>query len=1491
MRYMGWRILLTIGTILVFTPQFPLMSDGSTGIEEIDPDRISDPVIPSDPGAGVFIENRGQWDPSILFVASTSYGKIALAKDGIYHQLVTWEKVASEHPYEPSKDRVKDSCVVKILFEGGSPMSVLGIDPVDTMYNFFLGNDPTKWASGLRGYDSVLYSEVWPGISIRYYHKEGCLKYDIILSPGADPDAIGFNVNGAESVCISDGLIIITTSISMAITDSPPIASYLGGNRIRAAFRLDGTIYGFHLEPYDRSREVVIDPSYNVDAFSFSTYIGGSFLEESSKMDVDAAGDIYLTGWTRSGDFPVSQNCYQPNKNGWMNSFVFKLDKTGKSRLYATYIGGSSSDEGTDIKIDASGNAYIAGNTNSVDFPHSDGAYCETLSGGNDYFLCYLNKTGGSLTYSTYLGGSQDDFDPSIDLDPDGNIYLTARTLSIDFPLTSDAFQDTLTNPGTYYDLTIVKFNLSTMSLVYSTFLGGSDSDTPNSIIYESGSLYIVGYTPSSDFNTTDKAYQKVIQSGADAFVLAFDIKAGILEYSTYFGGAGFECFNDLRLDSNGDVVACGYCYSSDMPTTPGALDSTRGGFMDGIVVCIGSKGTSLVFSTYFGGDGDEKLYGIDLDTLGNIHITGSVTGVKDKMMNGCLQEEPGGSGYEAFYVEIKNNASAILYSTYLGGSSEDEGFDIYFDQVASEPIIMGITLSSDFPVKNGSYDTIAIGGYSQRDAFVSKFTLVRLPTSPTNITAAAGDSFVELSWKITSDYAGVTVNYTIWRGIAANKTDLIVGTTLDLTYNDSEVENGITYFYAIKARNRAGSGPFSNVVSARPASVPSPPRDLKVVSVGDESVQLSWKIPENTGGKGIAISSYRIYRNSVGGSAPCIIPVTTTTYQDQNVLNGVNYTYRLTAVNEIGESMPSYPVYAVPRTVPTNVRDLRAESGDGFIHLYWTAPESDGGSPILNYLITRQAAHKTDITVEPDTLEYNDTGLANGQKYTYGMKAENVAGFGPTSDTVGGTPTGRPTVPTEFRVESHPSSATLSWGPSEYDGGSPLKCYNIYRKEGEGAWGMVQAIDCIQSEFTDEDLLNGQIYFYRITALNLADKESDPTEEREVLPLDYPGPVVQLKAMAGDGFVIVSWQEPLNDGGTEMLGYKVFRGSVPTFFGQPSVIESTSFNDTSVTNGNTYYYRVKAFNSLGDGEGTDSEGVMPCGRPSAPRSIVLVSGDGYVDISWENPETDGGLPINEVRIYRGRENSEAIPIHETPFSQGTYRDESAENGVRYSYSLSARNAKGEGPKSELLNITPLGKPSAPMNIQTNFLSASSIEITWNAPETTGGSPLLNYNIYRSIDTGSWIKIAEVAGDQTKYIDDGLEPGKIYRYRISAVNALGEGPQIDSEPIQIKDEKALGAIFFILPIVLILLLIIGIAIFFIARKKKVGTIDKVESNEEGIAPETVPDPTAGMDAEKSDPIEPSVEPVPIVAVPDPTSGPTPIPEPTIHEDGSDPTVQ
>lgn len=599
--------------------------------------------------------------------------------------------------------------------------SVRGADELRGKVNYFVGNDPTRWRTNISTFAKVRCEEVYPGIDLVYYGNDGRLEYDFIVAPGADAHQIALAFEGADEVALDDaGELVLRIGEQQLRWRKPLVYQQVGGARheIAGAYRLDGRVtergsrtlkfVSFEFAAYDRTQPLVIDP-----VLVWGTFIGGSSYNGGylGYMALDRNGNAYVMGMTDASDFPT-KNPFQGNLVGKLDAFVTKLDSTGQI-VYSTYI--SPINSVGRIAVDSAGSAYVVGDTASSQFPIVN-AVQPNFAGGSssgDAFVVKLSPEGSALVYSTYLGGSGDDYAAGVAVDSAGNAYVTGTTTSRNFP-TANALQPQF--GGGVYDAFIAKLNPAGTALVYSTYLGGKGDDTVGAVaVDDQGSAYIGGRTTSADF-PTKSAFQAELAGGEDGFFAKLSPTGDALLFSSYFGGSAAtppffrEFIASIALGTNGDVYLTGNTGSSDFPTV-GALQGDLLG-INAFVARYSPASNTLVFSTYLGGTGyqgpgyvsGESSYAIGLDGVGRVYVGGITHSADFPTTADALQTSaiytvgPEQHGYVSV---LSADGSELIYSSYLASS---DGYDqvrgLALD-LAGNVYVSGNTESSDFPIAN----------------------------------------------------------------------------------------------------------------------------------------------------------------------------------------------------------------------------------------------------------------------------------------------------------------------------------------------------------------------------------------------------------------------------------------------------------------------------------------------------------------------------------------------------------------------------------------------------------------------------------------------------------------------------------------------------------------------------------------------------------------------------------------------------------------------
>jgi hypothetical protein len=694
-----------------------------------------------------FEANRGQSDPRVKYLVRGAGYAIFLTGDGAVLALrATAGNTVEGAGYPPA--------TLEMKFAGTSGKAiVVAADELPGHVNYLIGNDPSGWRTNVPTYGQVMYTEVYPGIAVVFHGRQRELEYDFEVGPGADASRIGLEIQGAKGIRLEgDGNAVVETAAGQVVLRRPVSYQEISGkrNEVASAFELRGEReVGIRLGAYDSREKLVIDP-----VLSYSTFLGGTGEDQILGVDVDASGDTYVTGTTSSTSFPIVAG-YQPiAPNTTQTAFVTELNAAGSALVYSTYLGGSTFDAAQGIRVDASGNAYVAGLTESANFPVTASAFQGTLAGVSNCFLAVLNAGGQSLKYSSYLGGNGSDHCNGVAVDSASDAYVTGATSSTNFPVTAGAPQGQLGGGGTAANNAFVSEistnGSGTSSLVYSTYLGGSVADTGNGIAVDtSGNAYVSGSATSTDFPITTGAFQTVLIGAEDGFAAKIDAGGKTLGYSTLLGGLGSSFATGIAVDSSGDAYLTGQTTSSSFPVSTGAVQPSLDGTSDAFVTEFNPAASALVFSTYLGGGEAETAWGIALDSSSDVYVGGTTTSVDFPLASPLFSANLAASIGEAtgFLTEYASGGGSLLFSTYFGGSgragSQSNGDVVHGIVVdASGNIyVAGIAASLDFPTMTPEQAVLA----GQDDGFISKIgpgsgsTVIVTPASLTFPAQADG--------------------------------------------------------------------------------------------------------------------------------------------------------------------------------------------------------------------------------------------------------------------------------------------------------------------------------------------------------------------------------------------------------------------------------------------------------------------------------------------------------------------------------------------------------------------------------------------------------------------------------------------------------------------------------------------------------------------------------------------------------------------------------
>jgi hypothetical protein len=681
-----------------------------------------------------FEANRGQAEPQVKFLSRNRGYTAYLTAGGMTLSLRPSSVVQAAAPGQAANTTQGANANLQFTLVGAAQnTAAIGEDPQPGRVNYFLGNDPSKWQMNVATYTRIRYPSVYPGIDLLFYGNRQQLEYDFSVQPGADPQKIEFQIQGAQQIQLdAQNNLVLKLQNGEIHFQSPVIYQESHGQRtaVSGSYVIkDATHIAFQVSKYDSNKPLVIDP-----ALIYSTYLGGTGDDQPAGIAVDASGYVYVAGYTNSPDLGLTG---QGNVNG-DHVFVAKLDSTGSTLLYTDFIGGNGQDYGAALALDSDDNVYVTGSTTSSNFP-TVSAYMGSQPGPYAGFVTKLSSNGSTLVYSTYLGGNTFDQPTSIGVDSLAEVHVVGSTSSLNFPTLNPIVDSASPNQagvyGSYGFLT--KFSADGTSLVYSTFLAGNtlaaqscgNSCLPapyssvNSVtIDSSGNAYVAGVTNTNNYPTSESAYlaaNNTTQLSTVGFVSKIS-NSGVLGYSTYlYGSSGNPvALTAIAVDGSGSAYVTGTADSDEtFPVTSTTICNPEVTGWDcgyAFVTKLTAEGSDLTYSTFLGANNFASPQSIALDAAGDAYVAASTTSNSFQTSNAI---EAYSSSLDLLLVEIDPTGSNQLFSTYLGGSGADAPTGLAVD-AEGNIYVAGSTASSDFPVTAGA-SQIQYGGNT--DAFIAK--------------------------------------------------------------------------------------------------------------------------------------------------------------------------------------------------------------------------------------------------------------------------------------------------------------------------------------------------------------------------------------------------------------------------------------------------------------------------------------------------------------------------------------------------------------------------------------------------------------------------------------------------------------------------------------------------------------------------------------------------------------------------------------------------
>lgn len=717
-----------------------------------------------------FIENKGQWGNWFKYKAVTPGGEVYLENTGLRYLLsdaANTAKMDSFHHGLLTEKPTMKFHVYKMTFEGANQQPILtGEKQQKNYYNYFIGNNPEKWKGGIHPYLTMNYNELYKGINMHLSSDGSSLVYEFFVQPGADAAQVKLVFDGPDKMHLNNGNLVINTSVGQIMEMKPVAFQYINDNKTEVAcsYRLKNNKVTFDFpDGYDHTKQLIIDPTVVFCSFTGSTADNWGFT-----ATYDNAGFFYMGGMVNAlaiaggGSFPVSPGAYQSTFAGGQGNDaiqfgsdlgIIKLSPDGKSRIYATYIGGANNERPHSLIVDPAGNLVIAGRTHSTDYPVTPGCYRSTNAGGWDIIVTTLNATGTGLVGSTFIGGSGDDglnFDSTelfyghlkynygddarseVQIDNVGNVYVASSTMSTNFPTTAGALATTLSG---MQDGVIFKMNSSLTSLLWSTYLSGIGDDAGYVLAFNTTqtSVYVAGGTNSTNFPVTPGTWRAAYcGDSADGYILKFRNSPPYnLQKGTFVGTAKYDQVYGLQVDPADNVYAMGQSLGGTFPVTTGVYSNPNS---SQFVIKLDSNLTNNLISTVYG-SGDPLHTNISpvaflVDTCENVYISGwggNIMGLTALSRSGTTTGMPitladahqtTTDGFDFYFIVLGPGMTSLRYATFYGRSSATPGYGEHVDGGTSRFDKSGIIYqaicancggpgSPPFPTTSGAWSTL----------------------------------------------------------------------------------------------------------------------------------------------------------------------------------------------------------------------------------------------------------------------------------------------------------------------------------------------------------------------------------------------------------------------------------------------------------------------------------------------------------------------------------------------------------------------------------------------------------------------------------------------------------------------------------------------------------------------------------------------------------------------------------------------------------------
>lgn len=701
----------------------------------------------------VFTENKGQIHdqnnqarPDILFAASDGELNYYITSKGISYQqylINNWKQEKISNHLENSIENVKTKPIENTIYRvdigwlNANPNPKIKTDgSIDGYNNYYLEHCPNG-ALNVKSFRSITIENLYNGIKLHYYEKNGYLKCDYIIAPHANYKQIHLKVNGADIQLQKDGSLILNTPLGKILENAPEV--FQNGKQLKAQYIVKNNIVSFEIKNYNPNHELIIDPVTR----NWGTYYGGTSDDEGTACSTDASNNVYMSGFSGSATSSViaTSGSHQNTFGGsTYDAFLVKFNSAGV-RQWGTYYGGAGTDYGTSCATDATGNIYLSGYTGSTGTViATPGSHQPTNGGGADAFLVKFNSA-GVRQWATYYGGIQTDNSFSCKTDALGNVYLAGTTASSGGTVIATAISHQPTYGGGTSDGYLVKFNSNGVRQ-WGTYYGGANEETGTACNTDaSGNVFLAGIGSSSTGTiiASSGSHQTAFGGGTyDGYIVKFN-STGTRQWGTYYGGNSDDRAFSCAADASGNIYLVGGTYSSTgtLIATSGAHQTTNGGGSDAFLVKFNASGVRQ-WGTYYGGITIESGKGCCTDATGNVFLCGDFPNSNSSLATaGSYQTLTGGGTSDALIVKF-NSAGVRQWGTFYGSSGTDEGAACATDGLGNI-YLTGLCSINSTVIASSSSHQPAFGG--SNDAYLAQLFDCVEPSSPTNTTPVANQT------------------------------------------------------------------------------------------------------------------------------------------------------------------------------------------------------------------------------------------------------------------------------------------------------------------------------------------------------------------------------------------------------------------------------------------------------------------------------------------------------------------------------------------------------------------------------------------------------------------------------------------------------------------------------------------------------------------------------------------------------------------------------